>query len=147
MKVKQENINDFIHAMFNLLHGMKKGMEDCCMLSGNISEKEMVLISLIGQNGNVRMSDLSALLNAPLSTLTSTVDKLVERKYLSRFHSEEDRRVVLVSLDSKGTDSYTIFIKKKQETAIKVLSEFDGKDQRRLIEFIEKIPRILNEKK
>jgi DNA-binding MarR family transcriptional regulator len=147
MTVKKENINRLINAIFNLMHGMKKGVEDCCVRCGNLNEKEFLIINFVGQKHNVKMSDLSESLSAPLSTLTSIVDKLVERNYLSRYHSSEDRRVVLVSLASHGKETYDAFMTQKQEMAMKILSHFETEDQENLIHYLEEIPLIVNGKK
>jgi DNA-binding MarR family transcriptional regulator len=146
MGTKVENINRLVHAMFNLMHRMKKGMEDCSLLCGNLSEKEFLIVNLVGQQQNVKMSDLSDNLSAPLSTLTSIVDKLVERKYLSRYHSNEDRRVVLVTLASNGKNTFDTFMSQKQEMAKKILSHFKLQDQENLIGYLEEIPSALNGK-
>lgn len=146
MSIKEENINRFIHAMFNMMHGMKKGVEDCYAQCGNLSEKEFIIINYVGQMQNIKMSDIADNLLAPLSTLTSIVDKLVQKKYLARYHSSEDRRVVLVTLASNGKETYNTFMAKKQEIAKKVLSHFKLQDQENLIHYLEKIPSILNEK-
>ncbi len=143
--VKEENINRLMSAMFTLMLGMKKGVEHCCTMCGNLTEKELTIISYVGQNQNVKMSDIAENIAAPLSTLTSIVDKLVNNKYLSRYHSSEDRRAVLVALASKGIETQNIFIAHKQEMANKILGEFSLRDQGMLIKFLEKIPVILKE--
>lgn len=146
MELKEENINRLIYAMFNLMLGLKKGVAHCCSMCGNLSEKELTIISYVGQKQNVKMSEIAENLDAPLSTLTSIVDKLVEKKYLLRYHSSEDRRVVLVTLASNGKDTYSTFIAQKQDMAKKILKEFKTQDQENLIKFLEKIPSIMNEK-
>ncbi len=146
MELKEENINRLIYAMFNLMLGLKKGVAHCCSMCGNLSEKELTIISYVGQKQNVKMSEIADNLDAPLSTLTSIVDKLVEKKYLLRYHSSEDRRVVLVTLASNGKDTYGTFIAQKQDMAKKILKEFKTQDQENLIKFLEKIPSIMNEK-
>ncbi len=147
MAVKEEKINRFIYAMSNLIHEMKKGMDDCCMMHGNPSEKEFMLINYVGQKQNMKMSDLADSLSAPLSTVTSIVDKLVKKKYLDRYHSSDDRRVVYVTLASYGKQIFQTFIAHHRETAEKVLSHFKSLDQENLIRYLETIPIILSEKK
>ena len=146
MKIKEEHMNRFVYAMFNLMHGMKKGVESCSAMCGNLSEKEFLIINFVGQNQNVKMSDIAENLSAPLSTLTSIIDKLVEKKYLARYHSTEDRRVILVTLASNGKDTCQTFMAKKQEMAEKVLSHFDEQEQENLIQHLEIIPSLLNDK-
>ena len=140
MEIEEKNINRFIYAIFNLMQGLKKGMDECCTSFGDLSEKEFVIINYVGQKQNVKMSEIADSLSAPLSTVTSMVDRLVERKYLARYHSNEDRRVVLVTLSSKGKETYHTFILQKKETAKKVLSHLELKEQKSLIQYLEKIP-------
>ncbi len=146
MKVKNENIERFMYAMYNFMQGAKRNMEECCKMCGNLSEKELIIVNYVGINHNVKMSDIAETLSAPLSTLTSIVDKLVERKYLERYHSNEDRRVVLVTLAKVGNDTFTKFINKKKELSKDILSGFNDKEQSDLIRFLEKIPSIMQEK-
>jgi len=146
MALKKENVNRLIYAMFNLMLGLKKGVAHCCSMCGNLTEKELTIISYVGQKQNVKMSEIAENLDAPLSTLTSIVDKLVEKKYLLRYHSSEDRRVVLVTLAINGKETHSTFIAQKQDMARKILGEFKARDQESLIKYLEKIPSILNGK-
>jgi len=147
MKVEEENAKKFVYAMFGLMQSSKKNMDECCKMCGNLSEKELMIVNFVGLKHNVKMSDIAESLSAPLSTLTSIVDKLVERNYLARYHSNEDRRVVLVTLATNGTDTYNKFITKKMELATNILSGFNLQEQSNLIQYLEKIPSILQEKK
>ena len=147
MAIKEENINRFIYAMFNFMSFMKKGVEDCCAQCGHLSEKEFILINYVGQKQHAKMSDVASNMSVPLSTLTSIVDKLVESKYLTRYHSNEDRRVVFITLGSSGKDTYKTFMTQKQEIARNVLSNFKVQEQEDLIKYLEKIPAIMEENK
>ncbi len=145
MKVKKENINRLTNAMFALMSKMKEGMQECCVhSSGKLNEKEFLIVNFVGKHQNVKMSDISEALSTPLSTLTSIVDKLVDGKYLSRYHSDEDRRVVKVALAKNGTDMYNTFLSQKEEFALKVLSDYNHKDQEELIKYLERIPKSLS---
>ncbi len=147
MEIKEENINRFIFAMFNMMQGFKEGMEECSASSGGLSEKEFVLITTVGQKQSAKMSEIAEGLNAPLSTVTSLVDKLVERKYLERYNSSEDRRVVLVTLATLGKQTFNSFLTFKTDIAKKILSNFPESEQNILINYLEKIPPILQTKK
>ena len=82
------------------------------------------------------MSDISENIEAPMSTLTSIVDKLVERKYLTRDHSAEDRRVINVSLSSNGKTAYKAIITKRKRIAEKILSQLNEKEQTIFISYL-----------
>ena len=143
--IKEEYINRFIYALFNLMNEMKKGMDNCCAMCGDLSEKEFMLINYVGQKQSMKMSDLAECLSAPLSTVTSIVDNLVEKKYLDRYHSSDDRRVVYVTLASYGKQIFQTFMAQAQEMAKTVLSHYKTTDQENLIRYLETISTILKE--
>lgn len=144
MGVKEENINKFIYAMINLMVSLKKGVEHCCAECGDLSEKELTIIIHVGDKQDVKMSDIADSLSTPLSTLTSIMDKLVVRNYLVRYPSNEDRRVIYVTLASKGKETYNTFLTLKKETANKVLMHFKPHEQDNLIKYLEKLPPLMN---
>ncbi|HSZ86022.1 MAG TPA: MarR family transcriptional regulator [Puia sp.] len=129
MKVKEDNKEFFAESIFNLFKAIKNEADDCGKLCGGLNEKELIVIIYIGQNENVKMSDISENIEAPMSTLTSIVDKLVERKYLIRDHSAEDRRVINVSLTSNGKTAYKTIHAKRKKMAEKILSQLNEKEQ------------------
>ncbi|PCH96846.1 MAG: hypothetical protein COB85_03200 [Bacteroidetes bacterium] len=147
MVIKEENKNRLSFALMNLMHGMKKGMEECCGECGDISEKEFIIINLVGQSKHLKMTEIAENLSAPVSTITSLVDKLVEKNYLTRYHSNEDRRVVLVTLALKGTDSFDNFNAHKEDATTTILSGFSAQEQKNLIEYLERIPILLEKNK
>jgi DNA-binding MarR family transcriptional regulator len=129
MKVKEENKSGFAEAMIRLANAMKNETENCAKMCGVVTEKELTVIFFVGKNKHVKMSDIAANIDAPMSTLTSIVDKLVEKKLLSRDHSGEDRRVVNVSLAPTGKTAFGKLIDKQKKVAEVVLSQLNEKEQ------------------
>lgn len=139
MKVQEKNVQGFISVMFRLMGAMKSNMQECMVLCGNLNEKDLMIVGYVGQNKKVRMKDIAEFINVPMSSLTSMVDKLIERNYLAREHSEEDRRAVLIRLAENGQNTYDTHMRRKVELAQRVLSRFDEEEQIALIGYIEKI--------
>jgi DNA-binding MarR family transcriptional regulator len=139
MSAKDDKMNQFISAMFNLTSAIKCESEHCCELCGDVNEKELMIIVFVGDNKSVKMSEIAHNLKAPLSTLTSIADKLVTNKFLVRHNSDEDRRVVKVALGGKGLDSYKTFLTRKKAMTKKVLSHFNEKEHNTLIYHISKL--------
>jgi DNA-binding MarR family transcriptional regulator len=77
MKVKEDSKEFLAESIFNLFRAIKNESDDCGRLCGSLNEKELIIIIYIGQNENVKMSDISENIEAPMNTLTSIVDKLV----------------------------------------------------------------------
>ena len=131
--VEAGNEEKFLSVMFNLSSAIKSESERCCRICGDLNEKELFIIAFIGENGSVKMSAIAEYLQAPLSTLTTIVDKLVANKFLLRYNSNDDRRVVKVELDRKGKASYKEFKNRKEIMAKKVLGHLSKADQETLI--------------
>ena len=133
MEVEVGNGGKFLSAMFNLSNAIKSESEHCCKICGDLNEKELFIISFIGEKRSVKMSDIADYLQAPLSTLTTIVDKLVTNKFLLRYNSTDDRRVVKVELDRKGKISYSAFKNRREIIAKKVLGHLSEAEQETLI--------------
>jgi DNA-binding MarR family transcriptional regulator len=134
MLVETGNEEKFISVMYNLSNAIKSESEHCCKICGDLNEKELFIISFIGENKSVKMSAIADYLQAPLSTLTTIVDKLVANKFLLRYNANDDRRVVKVELDRKGKASYNAFNNRKEILAKKVLGHLSETEQTALID-------------
>ena len=136
MKVKEENQAKFVAAIQNLASAIKAEAEDCGKLCGGLNEKELFVIGFMGNNKNVKMSDIASNIDAPMSTLTNIVDKLVEKKYLVREHSADDRRVINVMLATNGKNAFKAISSKRKSMSEKALSNYQEKAQLAFIDFL-----------
>jgi len=143
MKVKDENKDKFAEAMDLLVRAIKNNTENCTKLCGVGGEKELFILNFVGQKENVKMSDIAENIVAPMSTITSIMDKLVERKLISRDHSGEDRRVINVSLTTDGKMAFKSLQNKKKKTAETMLSNFSEKEQALVIKHISQLASII----
>ena len=133
MVVEAGNAGKFLSVMFNLSSAIKSESEYCCKICGGLNEKELFIIAFIGENKSVKMSTIADNIQVPLSTLTTIVDKLVTNKFLVRYNSNDDRRVVKVELDRKGKTSYAAFKNRREMIAKKVLGHLSETEQEVLI--------------
>jgi DNA-binding MarR family transcriptional regulator len=146
-KVKEGYSQKFAEAMLGLVQAIKKETDTCTKLCGVVNEKELTIIVFVGQNKNVKMSDIADNIEAPMSTLTTVVDKLVERGLISRDHSGEDRRVINVSLTREGKTAYDRLMDKKKRTSEKILSQLGEKEQTLIIKHLNLLAEFLTSPK
>ena len=139
MKLKEENKQKFAKVMISMSRALKVEAEKCSQLCGVVTEKEVIVIDFVGGHGNVKMSDIADNIDAPMSTITSIIDKLVEKKLINRDHSGEDRRVVNVSLTASGKAAYKRLCTKKDKLAENVLSQLNERDQALIIKHLDLI--------
>ena len=72
----------------------------------NLTTNDMHVIEAIGTGAVKNMSTVAKALSVTTGTLTIAVNGLVKKGFVNRVRSEEDRRVVLVSLSNKGNKAY-----------------------------------------
>ena len=71
-----------------------------------LSVTEHYLIEFLGKESFSSMSNLSRIFYVSPTTMTSIVDRLVQRGYIKRRRAQQDRRKVLVTLSEKGKEFY-----------------------------------------
>lgn len=81
--------------------------EEWIQLDLTVSKTELLAMLIVDRYGEVIMSQISDYLNAPLSTTTGLVNRLVKNDYLLRERSDEDRRIVTIRLTDKGKSMMT----------------------------------------
>lgn len=100
-----EAINDVLVNLFNEI----LDLEERALITPeykNISVNDMHIIDAIGLHNQKNMSTVAKALNVTVGTLTIAVNNLVKKGYIQRMRSQEDRRVVLISLTETGEKAY-----------------------------------------
>ena len=72
----------------------------------DLSITEIHVIEAIGLNQERNMSSVARDLDITIGTLTIAINNLLRKGYVNRTRSEEDRRIVLISLTPKGKEAY-----------------------------------------
>lgn len=72
----------------------------------DLTNNDMHVIEAIGTGGGNNMSTIARKLNITVGSLTTAMNSLVNKKYVERRRSEEDRRVVYVKLTGRGIKAF-----------------------------------------
>jgi DNA-binding MarR family transcriptional regulator len=101
--MEQEKIIDLV------LDNLRKVFypEEWIQLDLTVSKTELLAMLIVDRYGEVIMSQISDYINAPLSTTTGLVNRLVKNGYLQRERSDEDRRIVAIHLTDQGRNMMT----------------------------------------
>ena len=100
-----ETINDILVRLFNEIWEL----EEKAIITEeykDITNNDMHIIEAIGLGEGNPMSVIAKKLHITAGTLTTAVNSLVKKKYVSRNRSEEDRRVVNIRLTEKGERAF-----------------------------------------
>ncbi len=120
-----QTVNDIL---VNLFHEIWK-LEEKALITEeycDISVNDMHVIEAVGLEGDKNMSQIAKKLDITVGSLTTSMNGLVKKGYVTRERSEEDRRVVTIRLTDKGCRAYRhheLFHEKMANAALSSLSE------------------------
>lgn len=141
---KEKLLNDLLVMLFNEV----LDMEHRALITGSFKEisiNDMHIIDAIGIEEPRNMSTVAKAMAVTVGTLTTAVNNLVKKGYVSRVRSSEDKRVVLLSLTGKGVAAYekhTAFHARMVQT---VMDGFEGSEMDILTRALEKLRRYFRE--
>ena len=92
-------VADRIVKAYNLI---SQGINPSFLAKMSLTTSQMKVLLLFEEDKKFSMGELSALYSVSVSTMTSMVDRMTQNNMLKREQDRNDRRIVLVSLTSKG---------------------------------------------
>ena len=122
-----ETINDTLVNLFNEI--LK--LEEEAIITGEFSDitnNDMHIIEAVGLSGENTMSVVAKKLGITAGSLTTSVNSLVNKKYVTRQRSDEDRRVVFLKLTDKGKRAYEHHREYHSQMTEAVISRLDEEE-------------------
>ena len=122
-----ETINDILVHLFNEIWELQ---EEAIITEEykEITNNDMHIIEAVGLGEESTMSVVAKKLGITAGSLTTAVNSLVNKKYLLRIRSEEDRRVVYVRLTEKGKKAYRHHERFHHEMTNAVIEKLDEEE-------------------
>ena len=99
----------------------------------DISVNDMHIIEAIGEREPKNMSSVAKIMSVTVGTLTIAINSLVKKGYVHRERSEEDRRVILISLTEKGKKANAHHMKFHDGMIQAVLKDLNEEQQEVLV--------------
>ena len=142
---EQDNISKFNNCLQFLLMKMQEADNSCIEITKDLSKREFSVVIFVGKNSEVIMKDIADYLSIPVSTTTGLVDKLVEKGYLNRVYSKEDRRAIKIALSKYGLDCFNLLESILRHMSGTMLAGLSNSDQQKFIQLMEKVTENLKE--
>ena len=119
-----ETINDILVNLFNEILKLE---EEAIITDEfkDITNNDMHIIEAVGLSGENTMSVVAKKLGITAGSLTTSVNSLVNKKYVTRQRSEDDRRVVFLKLTEKGKRAYEHHREYHRQMTEAVISRLD----------------------
>lgn len=113
----------------------------------NLTAPQGMLMGILAKHGKMKVSDLSEELGLSNSTVSGIIDRLEKQGLVERTRSEEDRRVVYVSVTEetkKNTEKHFKCVEREFETMV---SEATPEELDEILNGLAVLERVLHRKK
>ena len=120
-------------------HLANMNQSDCCQCGVNTSQ--CFLLVEIGRKPSICAKELAEILRVDKSSISRSVEELVQKGYVNREPSREDRRSVVLSLTESGRERFERIEYDMEEKFRKVLDGIEKEKQEQVLEAL----RIYNE--
>ena len=134
-----KEIKEYVNQVMALLPDLAKAFhmdEPQEILHMDISFPEICVLRQLSSSQEPTMSELGKSISMDLSTLTRTVDKLVEKEFVIRKRDPEDRRVVRVAMTAKGRKIISRFEEQRKKKTESILREMTSGERRNLLNML-----------
>lgn len=141
----QEILNKLLVQLFNdILHIEEKSLKNTDLM--DLSMTEIHTIEAIGIKEARTMGEIAHDLRITVGTLTAAITRLINKGYVEKKRTEEDRRVVLVSLTYKGETVYKEHQVFHEDMITSMLGNFSEEEENILAIALEKLNNFFEEK-
>lgn len=136
-----EMINEVLVKLFNEIQDIEEKALTASEFR-NISINDMHILEAVGIQEPKNMSTVARTLSVTVGTLTIAINNLVKKGYVERIRSQEDRRVVLISLSEKGVKAYKHHRAFHDKMVLSVLRDLDSDETKALTNALVKLQRF-----
>lgn len=113
----------------------------------NVTTNDMHVMEVIGTGESKNMTSVARALSVTTGTLTISMNGLVKKGYVERSRSEEDRRVVLVSLTDKGKRAYEHYRRFQTELIRSIVEDLSEEEKRVLAKTLRRMLAAFEDRK
>lgn len=127
--------------LVNLFNRILKIEEDAIKNSSrhNLSMTEVHTLAAIGTGRARTMTQVATKLKISVSTLTTAINKLVDKKYVNRFRVPEDRRIVKIELTEEGREAVLEHEDFHHRMIGDIISELGEEEQKILVQSLDNL--------
>ena len=112
----------------------------------DLSVTETHIIEAIGKDREMTMTEVANDLEITVGTLTTAINRLIKKEYVERRRIEEDRRVVLIKLTSKGEKAFDSHAQFHDDMIKSIIKELPESEEAVLIASLKKMTNFFEEK-
>ncbi|MFH0731504.1 MAG: MarR family transcriptional regulator [Candidatus Omnitrophota bacterium] len=109
------------------------------LTKGIISLPQMTILEYLYREKTCIMSDIAKLLCVSMSAATGLTDRMVKNGLLQRSHSTQDRRIVRITITSRGMKVARSVAVQRYKMIKKVFGRISVEDRRKYLQILRKV--------
>lgn len=137
-------VNEILVELFNEILTIEKAAVQSSPFT-DLSITEMHVMEAIGLKSRT-MTDVADQLGVTVGTLTTSINRLVNKEYVKRERSREDRRFVEIALTNKGRLAHRVHEMFHEEMVKYMIEELSNDDYKVLIDSLTKLSNFFKDK-
>ncbi|OAS86110.1 MULTISPECIES: MarR family winged helix-turn-helix transcriptional regulator [Metabacillus] len=137
MKSRQDKMYEMEALMRHVYKKLRQEMNQ--VYDKEMSRNEFFILKTLYEQGSRKSSDLSKMLNVSASHITAVTDSLIEKSWIQRVRSVQDRRIVDLHLTEEGKNTLELFEKKKTDFLLQKFNDFSDQDMENFITLFNKL--------
>jgi DNA-binding MarR family transcriptional regulator len=106
---------------------------------GELNIPQIVVLEYLVERGICQMNELAKTLNLSMSAVTAIIDRMIYLKLVKREHSSEDRRVVNVTILTKGREQVRRVRAARRDCANSLFATLSEKDKNEYIRILRQV--------
>ncbi|AAU23828.1 MarR family transcriptional regulator [Bacillus licheniformis] len=137
MKVREQMMYDMEALLRTVFKQIRDEINE--LLEKEMSRNEFMILRLLSEQGPKKVTEFATILGVSASHITAVTDALVEKGWITRVRSKEDRRIIKIHLTDAGKEIIRYFEEKKTEYYFKRFSSYSDEELKTLIELFSKL--------
>ncbi len=115
--------------------------------NGNITMPQFLILNIIFEESELRMTDIAHVLGVTTPASTGIVGRLVKSGYAQRVYDANDRRIIKIRLTPKGKELVQRINKQKKQSIIEVFGKIPSEDRESFLKILNRIHEIVMQDK
>lgn len=109
------------------------------LYQGHVTPPQVLLMDYLFSNGGSKMKDLASFMMVSTAAATGIVDRLVKAGYARRLFEPDDRRIIKISLTTRGSELLHKLKEQRRRMIMRVFSKVSQHDRADYLRIITQI--------
>ena len=117
------------------------------LYKGKITLPQFLILDFLYRQGEAKMTDMAHFMNVTTAAMTGIVDRLFGYTYVIRTHDSGDRRIIRITLTSKGRELVKKIHRQRRQMIMNIFGKLSQTEREEYLSILMHINNILTKKK